>query len=113
MKLITIIKPIPIPHPSWLFCFPTFLVTYYPFRNRLVNRTQQFRLQYELPLLILLTRFVRLIVLPTHRLLALLAINIPHLVAASCHVAFYGVGLGGVDDGVEEEGFAVLAAEIL
>lgn len=29
------------------------------------------------------------------------------------HVPLHGFGLRGVDDGVEEEGFAVLAAEVL
>lgn len=33
--------------------------------------------------------------------------------AAGRHVAFDGLGLDGVDDVVEEEGFAVLAAEVL
>lgn len=82
-------------------------------RSSLINRAQQFGLQDVLPLLVLLRRLVRLVVLPAHRLLALTAADIPHHVAAGRHVALYGIGLRDVDDGGEEVGFTVLAAEVL
>lgn len=78
-----------------------------------IDRTQQLRLQDEFPLLVLLAGLVSLVILPPHGLLALLTNHIPHLVPAGGHVALDGFGLGGVDDGVEEVGFAVLTAEIL
>ena len=74
---------------------------------------QQLRLQDVFPLLVLLIRLIRLIVLPSHRILALPARNIPHYVSASRHVAFCGFALGYIYDGVEEVGFAVLAPEAL
>ena len=79
----------------------------------LIHRTQQLRLQYEFAFLVLLRRLVRLVVLPPHRLLALPAHYIPHNVPTRRHVAFAGVRLRNVHDGVEEVGFAVLAAEVL
>lgn len=82
-------------------------------RSSLVNRAQQLGLQDILPLLVLLRRLVRLVVLPANRLLALTAADIPHHVAAGRHVALYGIGLRDVDDGGEEVGFPVLAAEVL
>lgn len=95
------IQPLPlVPHP--------FLRPYVS-----INSTQQLRLQDKLALLVLLSRLIRLIVLPPHSLLALLAVDVAHLVPAGCHVALDGFRLGGVDDGVEEEGFAVLATEVL
>ena len=74
---------------------------------------QQLRLQNVFPLLVLLARFVRLIVLPPHSVLALPARNVPHYVPAGCHVAFCGFALGHVHNGVEEVGFAMLAAKVL
>lgn len=82
-------------------------------REALCDITQQFRLKNELPLLILLTRLKRLIVLPPHRLIALPARNIPHDVPAGCHVAFRGIAGCDVYDAVEEVSFAVLAPEVL
>lgn len=81
--------------------------------GKLIHRTQQLGLEYELALLVLLARLVRLVVLPPHRLLALPAHDVPDDVPARRHVAFCGVGLRDVHDGVEEVGFAVLAAEVL
>lgn len=77
------------------------------------DSTQELGLQDELALLVLLTRLVRLIVLPADRLLALAAGDVAHNVAARRHVALAGLAHFDVDDGVEEEGFAVLAAEVL
>ena len=79
----------------------------------LIHRTQQLRLQYEFAFLVLLRRLERLVVLPPHRLLALPAHDVPHNVPTRRHVAFVGVRLRNVDDGVEEVGFAMLAAEVL
>lgn len=83
------------------------------FLSRSINLTQQLRLQDIFPLFVLLARLIRLIVFPPHRLLALPTRDIPHHVPPRRHIAFDGLGLRDVDDGVEEVGFAVLAAEIL
>jgi hypothetical protein len=82
-------------------------------QGALGNRTQQLRLQDEFPLLVLLARLIRLVILPPNRLPALPTHDVPHDVTAGCHVAFCSFAQGDVDDGVEEEGFAVLAAEVL
>jgi hypothetical protein len=74
---------------------------------------QQLRLQYKLPLLILLAALKRLIILPPHRLIALSARDIPHDVSARRHIPLGGFACGYVDDVVEQVGFAVLAAEVL
>lgn len=84
-----------------------------PSNHTLINLTQQLRLQNEFPLLVLLACLIRLVVFPPHGLLALLAVHVPHLVPTGRHVPLHGFGLRGVYHGVEEEGFAVLAAEIL
>lgn len=68
------------PPLSALLCMP----------HSLVHRTQQLCLQYELPLLILLTRLVRLVVLPPHRLLTLSAHYIPYNMPAGGHIPFRG-----------------------
>ena len=94
----------PLHHPSSLF---------YSAPPLLVHCTQQLRLQYELPLLVLLVLLIRLIVLPPHRLLALFAADIPHQVFSRRHVALVCGAFFDVDDFGEEEGFAVLAAEVL
>ena len=75
--------------------------------------TQQLLLQNELPLLILLRALIRAIVLPAHNFFALPAVYVAHDVAAGGHVALAGFALLDVDYGVEEVGFAVLAAEVL
>ena len=79
----------------------------------LCDRAQKLRLKDEFPLLVLLRTLIRLIVLPSHRLLALPTMDIAHDVAARRHVTLAGLAFGDVDDGVEEVGFAVLAAEVL
>ena len=78
-----------------------------------VDLAQQLRLQDVFPLLILLGCFIGLVVFPAHRLLALPTCDIPHHVPPGRHIPLHGFGLRDVDDGVEEIGFAVLAAEIL
>ena len=105
----------PVPRKSFIASSLPALVVYEPALTAidLIHRTQQLRLQYEFPFLVLLRRLKRLVVLPPHRLLALPAHYVPHDVPARRHVAFVGVRLRNVDDGVEEVGFAVLAAEVL
>lgn len=78
-----------------------------------IYSAQQLGLEDVVAFLVLLGVLVRLVVLPADRLLALGAADVAHDVAAGGHVALDGLGLGDVDDGVEEVGFAVLAAEIL
>jgi hypothetical protein len=79
----------------------------------LSDLTQQLLLQNVLALLILLRALVRAIVLPPDHLTALSASNISHQVAAGGHVTLASLTLLDIDDGVEEVGFAVLAAEVL
>ena len=79
----------------------------------LVDLHKQFRLEYVLALFVFLRRFVSLIVLPTNRALALPARDVAHNVSAGCHASLVGVALDDVDDFLEEECFAVLAAEVL
>jgi hypothetical protein len=74
---------------------------------------EQLRLQDELSFLVLLARLVGLVVLPADRLLALAALDVAHYVTARGHVALVRVGLGDVDDAVEQVRLAVLAAEVL
>ena len=57
--------------------------------HSLVDRTQQLRLQYELALLILLTRLVRLVVLPPHRLFTLSTHYIPYNMPTRGHIPLY------------------------
>lgn len=78
-----------------------------------IDCTQQLSLQDELPLLILLARLIRLVIFPPHSLPALPAQDVPHNMPASGHVSFRSLSQGDVDDGAEEIGFAVLAAEVL
>ena len=84
-----------------------------PHQTHLVDRAQQLRFKNVFSLLVLLARLIRLVVLPPHRLLALPARNIPHNVSSGRHIALCGFCLCDIDDGAEEVGFAVLAAEIL
>lgn len=78
-----------------------------------IDLTQQLRLQYVFPLLILLRRLKRLIILPPHRLLALPARDVPHDMSPGRHAPLDGLSLRDVYDGVKEVGFAMLAAEVL
>lgn len=81
--------------------------------SHLRNVAKQLSLQNKLPLLIFLRRLVRLVVLPTDGLLALAARDIADDVAAGGHVSLGGFAGVDVDDGVEEVGLAMLAAEVL
>jgi hypothetical protein len=84
-----------------------------PSLHQSADLTQQFLLQDILSLLILLRALVRSIVLPPDNLSTLTTCNISNQVTAGGHVALAGLALLDVDDGVEEVGFAVLAAEVL
>jgi hypothetical protein len=70
-------------------------------------------LENELSLLVLLRALVGLIVLPSDHLFTLPAGDIPHSVSAGSHVAVAGLRSLGVHHTVEEEGFAMLATEVL
>ena len=82
-------------------------------RNLLVNRAQQLGLEDVLALLVLLRRLKRLVVLPADRPFTLPAVDIVHDMPARRHAALYCLGLGYVDNCVEEEGFPMLTAEVL
>jgi hypothetical protein len=74
---------------------------------------EQLCLQDEFALLVLLAGLVRFVILPAHCFLALSTVDIAYDVATGGHVALVWLGLGNVDNAVEEVGFAVLAAEVL
>lgn len=78
-----------------------------------VDDAEQLVLQDVFPLLVLLGRLESLVVLPAHRLLALLAADVAHDVSARGHVALDGIRQDDVDDVVEQVGLAVLASEVL
>lgn len=78
-----------------------------------VNRAQQLGFQDILALLVLLRVLVRLVVFPADGFFALPAVDVTYHVLAGRHLALHGFGLRDVDDGVEEVGFSVLAAEVL
>lgn len=70
-------------------------------------------LENELPLLVLLRALVGLVILPPNHLFTLPAGNISYGVTAGSHVAVAGLRGLGVHHAVEEEGFAMLATEVL
>jgi hypothetical protein len=79
----------------------------------LADGAEQLGLQDELALLVLLASLVGLVVLPADCLLALTAVDVAYYVTTGSHVALVRVGLGDVDDAVEQVRLAVLAAEVL
>lgn len=70
-------------------------------------------LEDELPLLVLFRALVGLVVLPADHLFTLPAGDVPHSVPTGSHIAVAGLRSLGVHHAVEEEGFAMLAAEVL
>jgi len=74
--------------------------------------TEQFGLKNELALLVFLTRLEGLIVLPAHRLFALLAEDVSYHMSTCCHIAFTGLARGYVHDAVKKICFAMLATEV-
>jgi hypothetical protein len=56
---------------------------------------------------------IRLVVFPPDRIATLSACDVSYDMPAGCHVTFHRFGRLDVDDIGEEEGFAVLAAEVL
>ena len=82
-------------------------------KHRLRNHLQQLRLQDEFALLVFLTRLVRLVILPPDGVATLPARNVSDNVSACCHVTFHRFRGFHVHNVGEEEGFAMLAAEIL
>lgn len=82
-------------------------------RRRSRNRTQELRLENELPFLVLLAGLKCLVVLPADCLFALAAMYVANDVAARGHVALVRFRLGDVDNLIEEVSLAMLAAEIL
>ena len=62
--------------------------------------------------LVLLTGFIRLVVLPSYCLIALLADDVPDNVSPSCHVSFHCFTLSDVDDIREEKGLSMLTSKV-
>ena len=79
----------------------------------LVDLDEQLCLQDELALLVLLSRLICLIVFPTNGVLTLSAEDVSDNVPAGGHAALVRVPQDNVDDVFEEEGLAMLTAEIL
>jgi len=82
-------------------------------KANLCNLAQQFGFQDVFALLVLLTTLESLVILPSNCLVALLTRNISHDMASGGHVSLGGLTLNHVDNGIEEVGFTVLAAEVL
>lgn len=78
-----------------------------------IDIAEEFCLEDELSLLVFFRGFIGLVVLPSHRLLALLAAYVSHYVSSSRHVTISCLAGDDVDYAVEEESFAMLAAEVL
>ncbi len=78
-----------------------------------VHDLQQFRLQYKFPLLILLARLISFVIFPSHGFIALSAYDVANDVSSCGHVSLHSFSGFYVDDTREEEGFAVLATEVL
>lgn len=77
------------------------------------HHAQQLLLQDELALLVLFRALKCLVVFPPNHLFTLSACDVSHNVSAGGHVAVAWLGSLSVYDAVEEEGFAVLATEVL
>lgn len=84
-----------------------------PGRISLRNVAEQFRLKNVLPLLVLLTRLKRLIILPSDNLIALAAHDVANDVFSGRHIAFGGIAGMDIHDLLEEISFPVLTAEVL
>lgn len=56
--------------------------------------------------------FIGFVIFPADHLLALLATDVSDNMLACCHVAIDGLACHDIDDSVEEERFAVLAAKV-
>jgi len=81
-------------------------------RSSVVHLAKQLCLQNVFPFLVLLSRLKCFVVLPAHRLVAFLALNVSYNVSASGHVAFSWFAFFNVDDIVKKVGFAVLPSEV-
>lgn len=73
---------------------------------------EQLRLQDIFAFFVFLAGLVRLIVLPAHGFIALLAFDIPHNVSPRGHVPLHRFRLLDIDDRGEQEGLAMLAPEV-
>lgn len=78
-----------------------------------VYGAQQLSFQNILALLVFLRVLVGLVVLPAHRLLTLPTVDIADHMQACRHFALHSLGLGDVNDSIEQIGFSMLAAETL
>lgn len=81
--------------------------------RRSVHVAEELVLEDVLALLVLLALLIGLVVLPADRLVALLAGDVAHDVAARRHVALRGLAGFDVDHDVKEVRLAVLAAKVL
>ena len=82
-------------------------------KANLCNLAQQLSFQDVFALLVLLTALECLVILPSNCLVALLTRNVSYDMASCGHVPLGGLTLNHVDNGIEEVGLAVLAAEVL
>lgn len=110
-KKMTPLVPMPvIPDPRKT---PTYAINFGKLMASLCNLAEQLGFQYVFALLVLLTTLECLVILPSNCLVALFTRNVSHDVASGGHVPFSGLTLNHVDNGIEEVGFAMLAAEVL
>lgn len=79
----------------------------------LPHHAEQFLLQNELTLLVLLTVLEGLVVFPPDRFLALSAGDISYNVPPRCHAAFGRFCQRDIDHVLKQIGFPMLSAEIL
>ena len=78
-----------------------------------MHLNQELRFQYELSLFVFLSLLKGTIVFPANAGFALFASDIPYQMLACCHVAFVLLKLVYVHYVFEEEGLAMLTAEVL
>lgn len=78
-----------------------------------VDVAEQFCFQNVFALLVFFSRLVRLVVLPSDRLLALSAADVSYDMSSSSHVALASLALVDVYDVVKEESLSMLATEVL
>lgn len=76
------------------------------------NVAQQLSFEDEFALLVLLCIFIRLVIFPANRLLALPACDVTDNVPPRGHVSLARLASFNVDDAVKEVGFAVLTSKV-
>lgn len=100
------------PHPKQIRVSPDAVPKTQSHTIALRDSTKQFTLKDKFPLLILLTGLIRLVILPAHTLIALLAVDVPHNVSPGSHIPLRCLACPCVDHRAEEVCLAMLATEV-